>query len=270
MEPSHRLKLRRALEHRDALDDAVKAWAETDPCAISCESEVATHQQTLTQRVVSQPSDPLLPLLIGDTAHNMRQGLDHLAYRLAIRVSGQDPPPNVNASMWPIRAQAKLKSAIANDIAPKKHMPSGMYVAIESFQADAGSDGELLDVLHALDNGDKHRFPPLIAGMAQSIQLGGGFTATGNVNIGDAIYAPRVELIEAGTIEVGPFDDGKVIARADEIIVKGDMDANMRPAASIAFAKTYDAAPGEPVLPLLKAIHDAIVDRLFPTMEQFL
>lgn len=62
--------------------------------------------------------------------------------------------------------------------------------------------------------------------MAQSVQLGGGFTATGNVNIGDAIYAQRVE---AGTIEVGPFDDGKIIARADEIIVEGDMDSTPVP-----------------------------------------
>jgi len=267
VEPSHRLKLKRALEHLYALDDAVKAWAETDPCAISYESEVATRQQTLTQRVVSQPSDPLLLLLIGDAAHNMRQGLDHLAYQLAIKVTGKDPPRNATASMWPIRTKTHLQSTVANDIAPKNNMPTGMYAAIEGFQADVGSDGELLYVLHALDNGDKHRFPPLIAGMAQSVQLGGGFSAMGNVNIGDAIYAQHVE---AGTIEVGPFDDGKVIARADEIIVKGNMDVHVRPAASIAFAKTYNAAPGELVLPLLKAVYDTITDRLFPAMEQFL
>jgi hypothetical protein len=267
VELSHRLKLKRALEHLYALDDVVKAWAETDPCAISYESELTTRQQTLTQRVVSQPSDPLLPLLIGDAAHNMRQGIDHLAYRLAIRVTGKDPPPSQSSSMWPIRTKAKLKSAVANDIAPKNKMPPGMYAAIEGFQIDAGSDGVLLDILHTLDNGDKHRFPPLIAGMAQSVQLGGGFSAAGNVNIGDAIYAQHVE---AGTIEVGPFDDGKVIARADEISVKGDMDVHVRPAASIAFAKTYDAAPGELVLPLLKAVHDTITDRLFLAMEQFL
>jgi hypothetical protein len=264
---SHRLKLKRALEHLYALDGAVKAWVETDPCAISYESEVATRQQTLTQRVVRQPSDPLLLLLIGDAAHNMRQGLDHLAYQLAIKVTGKDPPRNATASMWPIRTKTRLQSTVANDIGPKSNMPTGMYAAIEGFQADAGSDGELLHVLHALDNGDKHRFPPLIAGMAQSVQLGGGFSATGNVNIGDAIYAQHVE---AGTIEVGPFDDGKVIARADEIIVKGDMDVHVRPAASIAFAKTYNAAPGELVLPLLKAVYDLVSDRLFPTMEQFL
>lgn len=267
VEPSYGLKLNRALEHLEALDHAVKRWAETDPCAISFESDVATRQQTLTQRVIRQPSDPLLPLLIGDIVHNMRQGLDHLAYRLAIKVRGTDPPPNWQSSMWPITTKAKLQGRITNDVAPENDMPPGMYAAIKGFQTDAGSDGELLALLHALDNGDKHRFPPLIAGMAQSVQLGGGFTATGNVNIGNAIYAQRVE---AGTIEVGPFDDGKVIARADEIIVQGDMDVHVRPAASIAFAKTYDAAPGELVLPLLKAIHDAITNRLFPTMEQFL
>ncbi len=279
MEASYRLKLKRALEHLHALDHVVKLWAETDPCSISYESEVATRKQTLTQRVLRQPSDPLLPLLIGDTVHNMRQGIDHLAYQLAIKVSGKRPPPNENASMWPIRTKAKLASTVANDIGPKNKMPTGMYAAIERFQTDAGSDGDLLAVLNALDNGDKHRLPPLIAGMAHAVDIG-GFRAIGDAevysgNVSAELWSRIVPVIrarqlQAGTISLGAFRDGEVIVRADEIIAEVDTSVHMRPAASIAFAETYDVAPGELVLPVLKAIHDTIANRVIPSMEQFL
>ncbi len=269
MEGSHRLKLKRALEHLHALHQAVQVWAETDPCAITHQCEVATRQHTLTQRTVRQPSDPIFPLLIGDAVHNMRQGIDHLAYQLAITVAGKDPPPNENTSMWPIRTKAKLTGAIANDIGPKKKMPPGMFAAIESFQTDTGSDGELLGALNVLDNRDKHRLPPLIAGMAQAVEIG-GFEAIGNAEVYDTTTVIRARKLEVGTISLGAFRDGQIIVRADEIIAHGDMDVNMRPAASIAFGETYDVAPGELVLPVLQAIHNAIVDRLFPAMEQFL
>lgn len=39
---------------------------------------------------------------------------------------------------------------------------------------------------------------------------------------------------------------------------------------AVASAKTYNAAPGELVLPLLKVIHDTITGRLLPRMERFL
>jgi hypothetical protein len=284
---SHRLKLQRAFEHLQALQAAVHLWAETEPCIVSHECDVQTRTHTLVQRTVSQPTDPIFAWLIGDVVHNMRQGLDHLAYQLAIRVCGTEPPKNAATSMWPIRPLAKLSGAIPNDIGPKNKMPTGMYAAIERFQTDAGSDGALLGVLHALDNWDKHRFPPLVAGLAEAIDLQ-GLRASGGVIIPGVLAAVQVSGV--GRIRLGAYDDGKLIPQAgseanvnvrrirlgayddSQLIVQAgsEMNVNVRPTASIAFAKTYDIAPGELVLPLLEAISDTIVDRVFPTMEKFL
>lgn len=237
-------------------------WAETEPCVVSYECDVQTRKHTLVQRTISQPVAPSFAWLVGDAVHNMRQGLDHLAYRLSIVVSGCDPPKNAAKAMWPIRTQAKLSGAIPNDVGPKNKMPAGMYAAIEGFQADAGSDGVLLGVLHDLDNWDKHRFPPLVAGLAAAVDLR-GLHASGGVVIPGVLYA--MEITGAGMIHLGAYADGKLIVQAGS-----EMDVDVRPSASIAFEQTYDIAPGELVLPLLKAIHDAIVDRVFPTFEQFL
>jgi len=262
VEPSHRLKLQRAFEHLQALQAAVHLWAETEPCVVSYECNVQTRTHTLVLRTVRQPTDPIFAWLIGDTVHNMRQGLDHLAYQLAIRVCGTDPPKNAASAMWPIRPLAKLAGAIPNDIGPKKHMPPGMYAAVEGFQTDAGSDGALLGVLHGLDNWDKHRFPPLVAGLGETIDLQ-GLDASGGVIIPGVLHA--MQVTSEGMIRLGAYEDGKLIVQAGS-----EMNVNVRPTASIAFAKTYDIAPGELVLPLLEAISDTIVDRVFPTMEKFL
>ena len=49
-----------------------------------------------------------------------------------------------------------------------------------------------------------------------------------------------------------------------------EVNVDVRPTASIAFDQQSEVAPGVLVLALLASIHDAIVERLFPTMEQFL
>lgn len=222
-----------------------------------------TRKHTLTLRVLEQPTDAIFPLLIGDAIHNMRQGLDHLAYRLAIQVRQADPPPNEVTTMWPIRdTQSKLQGGIANDIGSKKHMPSGMYAAIEGFQPYNGGDGLLLGALHTLDNRDKHRLLPVVAGIAEALDLH-GTTATGGVAIGGFLFAPTIH--GGGTIQLGAVEDRRIIMEAGS-----EVNVDVRPTASIAFDQSNDVAPGKLVLPLLQAIHDTIVQRLFPTMEQFL
>jgi hypothetical protein len=260
----HRLKLQRALEHLEALQAAVDGWAEDEPCVVSYECEVATRKHTLTQRTIGQPTEPIFCFLIGDAVHNMRQGLDHLAYRLAITVYQSDPPPNARICMWPIRTKAELPSRITNYVGPQNNMPPGMYAAIEGFQTDAGSDGVLLDALHWLDNLDKHRFPPLVAGLAKSIDLG-GLNATGGVEISDVLSAQTVVSAIGAQIKLGAFENGKVIIKTGS-----EMNVTVSPTASIAFDKTNDVAPGELVLPLLESIRNAIVNRVLPTMEAFL
>ncbi len=238
-------------------------WAETEPCVVTQECDVNTRKHTLTLRVLQQPTDPIFPLLIGDAVHNMRQGLDHLAYQLATRVHGHDPPKNAETTMWPIRdTPTKLSGAIPNDVGSKKRMPPGMYAAIEGFQPYNGRDGLLLGALHTLDNRDKHRFLPVVAGLAEALDLH-DVTASGGVAIGGFLFAHEVS--GSGTIMLGAIENGRVIVEAGS-----EVDVDVRPTASIAFDQGSEVAPGELVLSLLAAIHESIVERLFPTMEKFL
>jgi hypothetical protein len=165
---SHHLKLCRARECLEELNTLSEAWADTEPCVIVPECEVKTREIRMAVRVLRQPSDPMFRLLIGDCAHNFRCALDHLAYALAIAVSGEDPPPNENSTMFPVRIDSKeaFQSSIARYIAPKKRMPIGMYAAIEGLQPYNRGPHLLLHILSELDNLDKHRFLPLVAASA--------------------------------------------------------------------------------------------------------
>jgi hypothetical protein len=163
--------------------------------------------------------------------------------------------------MWPIRTTAKLSGAIVNDIGPKNHMPPGMCAAIEGFQTDAGQDGVLMALLTDLDRLDKHRFLPIVTGLLASLDLT-GTTVTGGVRVGNPrghnIYATE-GISGGGVIQLGVLRDGDVIVESEH-----GVDVDVSPTTSIAFDQTYNVAPGELVLPLLQAIHDAIVDHLFP------
>lgn len=92
--PSYYVKLDRALDKLGELEARIQRWIETDACLCVTHSDVKTHNTVTTIRVFQQPDDPLIPLVVGECAHTLRQALDHFAYRLACKVHGADPPPN--------------------------------------------------------------------------------------------------------------------------------------------------------------------------------
>ena len=252
--PSHRQKLHRALEHLYAFDAAEQGWAERDACLIVDECEIESRKHISRIRIFEQPTDPLLPILIADAVHNMRQALDHLAYRLAIVVHQSDPPPNEEATQFPITSDAKkFAGGVGNKIGPRKRMPAGMYAALEGFQPYKGGQAESLGILHGLDNLDKHRFPPLVAGAGQ----------VGSVNIGQLhvshFIGPRLGALEdrAVILEFIPVPDSEM---AMQLHFKG----------VIAFDQGSTSAPGQPVLGVLYAMRNFIRDEIFPTLEAFL
>lgn len=239
MRKTYKTKLMRAIEHANSLQAAVERWAQGDPCVIITKADVKTRKHDISVEVVRQPTDPLIPVLIGDCVHNARQSLDHLAYQLAISVSGSDPPPNENTSEFPIidRDRHQFDSCLSQKIGRKKSIPTDLYAFIEGLQPYNGGNGEWLAVLHGLDNMDKHRFPPVVAGIGQ----------VGQFNIGtlsvSQLVGPRLGPIEHGTpvIEFTPLPGSPV-----------DMNFNLTP--SIAFDKGSPVASAQPVFPVLANI----------------
>jgi hypothetical protein len=251
---SWRLKLTRAIEHLYSLQVAVERWAQTDPCVFVSQAEIKTRKHGIYVNILHQPTDSAIPLLIGDCAHNARQCLDHLAYQLAIFVSKTDPPPNEDTSEFPIMGKDRhqFDSALAQKIAPKKTIPSNLYTLLERLQPYNGGETEALAILHRLDNTDKHRFPPIVAGIGNIPRFNIGHLSVSQIE------GPRVGAIEHGApvIEFTPMPGSPV-----------NMDFQFAP--SIAFDKRSPVAAGQPVLPVLDGIL-GLIARSLPEFEAIL
>jgi hypothetical protein len=236
-----------------ALHAAEQRWAERDTCLIVEESEVETRKRTFRLRVFEAPEDPQLRLLIGDVTHNLRHALDHLAYRLAIVVSGTDPPPNEATTQFPITSSpSRFKDGLAAKVGPKGRMPQPLYDALESLQPYQGGNRVLLSTLYELDNLDKHRFPPLVAGTAW---------------IGP-LEIEHAELKHFVDPRIGAQEDGTPILTLDPTDANVDMQLHFTGA--VALHKGSPVAGGQPVIRLLSAIRALIRDEVFPTLEPFL
>lgn len=244
----------RAVEHAYVLQAVVERWAQNHPCVVVAQADVKTRKHGVYVKVERQPDDPAIPLLIGDCAHNARQCLDHLAYRLAVAVAKSDPPPNEETTEFPIMGKDRhqFDSCLSQKIGPKKAIPRDLYALLERLQPYNGGDAEAFAVLQLLDNTDKHRFAPVVAGVAH----------VGQFNIGtltvSQLAGPRVGAIDESTpvIEYTPTPGAAV-----------DMDFQFTP--SIAFDQGSPVAPGQPVFPVLERIL-GLINRVLPEFEAFL
>ncbi len=252
---SPRSKVRRALEHLNALDSAIHRWADTEPCRVVHERDPRTGEQSLTVYIDNPPTDAIFPLLIGEIVHALRHSLDHIAYKLAIAVHGVDPPPNETTTEFPVMtADAhQLDSELPKKIAPKKRMAPELYAAIEGLQPYHGRDNAVLSVIHDLDNLDKHRFPPIVAGNA-SLQ---------------SIHFHHFEGQITKPLRLGAAEHGAaLIAFIPDPGAKLDVEATFQ--AAIAFGNGSLVRPGELVYPLLCDCIDFVQDRAFPALAPFL
>ena len=262
---SHRLKLDRAVEHLYALEAASERWSQTDPCALWSDCELGTRKHRTYIESVRQPIDPLIPLRLGDCVHNMRHALEHIAYEIAACITESTPPLNEGTAGFPIvaprkgetpaRTASRFDDGLASKLGlPKKKMPAALYTVIEGLQPYNGGNRMLLHILSELDNLDKHRLPPVVAGVAKVYGLESSnavFTYVRQLLSGVAEpHAPVVEYILAES--------------------HGGVQVDIHVAGAIAFDKISSVAPGEFVLPLLSAIRLFILREVFPPLERFL
>ena len=183
----------------------------------------------------------------------MRQALDHIAYALAIVVSGKDPPLNWEDTQFPITTSPNaFQGGLPNKIGRKKLMPPGLYDALEGMQPYKGGDWEILRILHGLDNVDKHRFVPVVAAVGHVPQL----------RVGEMSGSEM-------TLSVGPVEDQKPFLEfIPQEGAKQHFEWDFIP--SIAFDKGSPVAGGELIAPLLGRIRNLIRDEVFPPLERYL
>jgi hypothetical protein len=179
-------KIDRAGEHIDALNGEIRDWAQGSPYSIGSEPEGQSTHHRIYVRLNHVPNVVRWGLLVGDAVHNLRSALDHLVYAGALRVTGQDPPPDERRLQFPI---LDVPGDWGNQAFRVKALSDEMRTFLKDVQPfkESNIDGvqnHLLRWIRELDDADKHRaIRPvfLVMGQVQVVVRtlsGGGMTST--------------------------------------------------------------------------------------------
>src|SRR5207237_1155791 len=142
-----------AQEHRETFLDEFYGHAERYPYGISVKRYPDPRVLTIHLSIARFPDLERWSLVIGDRVHCLRSTLDHLIYRIAINVSGSDPPPDENLLSYPIGMDQFWRLGILQN-------DPGFMAHLHWLQPETRPEWKglrLLALLPELDNVDKHR-----------------------------------------------------------------------------------------------------------------
>jgi hypothetical protein len=178
------LKLQRAHEHFTALYVALENFRDSQREAVSFELDPDTGDKVWTvSEVVGQPP-PAISLIVGDTVHNARSALDHLAVSL-VRWSGHEA---TTRNQFPVFTTDRKFQRHVTEYT--QGMLPGMVRRVELTQPYKRTNRPKLHPLwlaHALDVIDKHR----------ELHMGLASVHTRLIFPGEAV--PASSLLEPGT-----------------------------------------------------------------------
>lgn len=161
------LKAARAKEHLASLRTEVAAFLTGAPYKVAARRDATTRK--LTYYVVSvAPVPDRIVLIAGDAIQNLMSTLDHLAYQLVCRDTG-DNPPNVNWIYFPIADDAATYHAKKQGKMAGAQAPT--FAAIDAIAPYKGGN-DLLWRLYRLNNIEKHRLLLTVGSQAAGIHLG--------------------------------------------------------------------------------------------------
>jgi hypothetical protein len=230
----------------DALNERHSRYVKSEPYEIVPEFEPDTGWHTIY--VVAEPVPPIIGVLVGEAAHQLRSVLDNLAWQLA-NVNG--PPPFPDKVMFPIMSRQPKVFARANAV---NGMRSQHKTILEDFQPyktrKSPSDFELLERLAWIDNTDKHKLVHTVASLAediapQTLQAYEGYRLAGS------------EFVEGRIMLEGKTYIGRVCVRP----TKPDLQMHMQGAIDLGVAF------GDPNSPLYGAHADGTLRLLEELVE---
>lgn len=203
---SHWRRFNRALEHIQAADKAIGRWLDSDAYRIVKEHDPEARRTAYIARVGDLPAE--LPDLVGETAHNLRSALDHLA--LALNAEGyaeanggaELPEAEVAGSSFPIYGNMSNKGKPMSgadafrSASSYRNMPQGAIDLIEDLQPyKRGEDfaSDPLWVVHELNRIDKHRIDLSASASTPRQEISASFPAIdeGELGIGGPVYAGK-------------------------------------------------------------------------------
>jgi hypothetical protein len=165
-------KIDRARKHADDLEIAIREFWATKPYEVQAIGTPMTGAGSYRVTRIS-PLPPIVPLIVGDAAHNVRSALDHFAWatvrpqdrcsQTAFPVWNNSKRQTPTPEQWRKEVEAKLKGA------PGALVEAG--VKLEPW--DTGRDS-LLWTINELERVDKHRLLLSVAVANTGITIDGG------------------------------------------------------------------------------------------------
>jgi len=185
-----RFKCERAKEHLDNLTAEIAAYYSRKPYALIRDVHPdGPARQVLRWKVHEEP--PIrLGVILGDAVHNMRSGLDHLAFQLALIDYPTLTPDEERRIEFPIYKD--IREFNSRGLPRIQKVPSRAQDEIEALQPyhrGHDADAHLLWLLHVADIIDKHRqIVPRRPAHKLLIRIEGkDFLITGPFNDGDVV-----------------------------------------------------------------------------------
>ena len=258
-------KLARADDHLNVLGDLIEAFVrppagQVEPYGAFTEEDQETGETVLRGTVAADPPLGEIGVIIGDALHNLRSGLDHLAWKL-----GGDPPPNPGQSEFPIfldrdafRGSQRGRSGYTKIEGLDDHAQA----IIEDIQPfNGGQERHPLWLLHELSRQDKHRLPLLTGAVVEGAVHA---KASGD----NAVEIGLVDL--GGALNVGPFEDRQVIGRwsPGHFSPEPKSHEDLGLFFDVAFSPE-GPAPGMPVMDTLLTIREFIDGEVLPRLAPF-
>jgi len=164
-------KFAHAKRHVEALRAITTAYVAEEPYQLGFRIDPDQRPTYFVQSVKDIP--PEIACVLGDVLHNLRCTLDHLAYQLALSVSGSSLA-HPDRIYFPItETQEKYEKRKLSGDPFLTILSPGAVAAVDRLKPyRGGNDG--LWWLHALNNIDKHRMVVTAAGSGASVDLGLG------------------------------------------------------------------------------------------------
>lgn len=163
-----------------------------------------TGEKVVEMHLASEPP-VTIGTLVSDCVHNLRQSLDHLAYRLAIEISGSDPPPNEYTASFPIHnSNNAFRSNLKAKIADPEKIPPPIRKALTKLQPYSSWEGKQLAILRDLDDRAKHRELPVCVGVMHPAEV----RVAGEDVILKSVSSGPIP-VEVGEAEIARFETAK-------------------------------------------------------------
>jgi len=265
-------KFVRALHHLKHLAGELRDWVDDN-------SRLTTHRYYPGKReyvvwiTTKQLDSSRLAVEVGDCLYNLRSGLDHLAYVLAVRFTGEPLPQQIaEDSEFPIFGDERkgvpgngpsLFKAAARKIAGIDPDAQAVIEGLQPYCLGVDFRSHQLWRLHELARVDRHRLLHL------SVIYSGGILWNPRSHLNMAAIGQGVIVSHGGEIEPGKRTE---VARVPVVPVdpKERVYMNIKPALDVVFGAETPIAAGESVPTVLGGIYNYVVNDVLAPLEPFL